>query len=307
MVEKPAIALVGESLVDLVLEGESPLTFTGALGGSVLNTATVLARLGYPVRFFSEVGEDWLSAWSEAEMARRGLNPKLQRHPGPMPLALVRLDPEGNARYSFHRSFQAPFLPEAGALRGVGAFHFGSLFALEARTAEGVEALLQEALEEGALVSYDPNLRQNPTEKERSLIAGYLTRTDLLKLSLEDAKLLFPENPIEGVKRLPIPLKVLTLGPEGAVAFHGEKEVRLPAEKVQVVDTVGAGDAFTAGLLALLLKWGYGRENLKALSLKELKRALQGAVALSALACTVRGAYLPEEGLRAWKARFLGD
>lgn len=100
---------------------------------------------------------------------------------------------------------------------------------------------------------------------------------------------------------------MLTLGPEGAVAFHGEKEVRLPAEKVQVVDTVGAGDAFTAGLLALLLKWGYGRENLKALSLKELKRALQGAVALSALACTVRGAYLPEEGLRAWKARFLRD
>ena len=118
MVEKPAIALVGESLVDLVLEGESPLTFTGSLGGSVLNTATVLARLGYPVRFFSEVGEDWLSAWSEAEMARRGLNPKLRRHPGPMPLALVRLDPEGNARYSFHRPFQAPFLPEAGALRG---------------------------------------------------------------------------------------------------------------------------------------------------------------------------------------------
>ncbi|WP_278359106.1 PfkB family carbohydrate kinase, partial [Thermus thermophilus] len=120
MVEKPAIALVGESLVDLVLEGESPLTFTGSLGGSVLNTATVLARLGYPVRFFSEVGEDWLSAWSEAEMARRGLNPKLRRHPGPMPLALVRLDPEGNARYSFHRPFQAPFLPEAGALRGGG-------------------------------------------------------------------------------------------------------------------------------------------------------------------------------------------
>ena len=85
MVEKPAIALVGESLVDLVLEGESPLTFTGSLGGSVLNTATVLARLGYPVRFFSEVGEDWLSAWSESEMARRGLNPKLRRHPGPMP------------------------------------------------------------------------------------------------------------------------------------------------------------------------------------------------------------------------------
>ncbi|ULR40750.1 carbohydrate kinase [Thermus sp. NEB1569] len=301
------LALLGEVLVDLIEENQDPLRFRGVLGGSVLNTATTLVRLGFPVRFLSEVGEDWVSAWSEEEMRKRGLELRLFRHPAPMPLALVRLDAEGNGEYSFHRPFHLPYRPGPESLRGARVFHFGSLLALEARTAEGVEALLQEALEEGALVSYDPNLRQDPTETERSLIAGYLTRTDLLKLSLEDAKLLFPENPIEGVKRLPIPLKVLTLGPEGAVAFHGEKEVRLPAEKVQVVDTVGAGDAFTAGLLALLLKWGYGRENLKALSLKELKRALQGAVALSALACTVRGAYLPEEGLRAWRARFLGD
>ncbi len=237
------LALAGETLVDLVLEGESPLRFAGALGGSVLNTASVLARLGFPVRFLSEVGTDWLSAWSEAEMARRGLEARLFRHPGPMPLALVRLDPEGNARYSFHRPFQEAFRPEPGALRGAEAFHFGSLFALEARAAKGIRALLQEALREGALVSYDPNLRHPPTEGERSLVADYLAQVHLLKLSLEDARLLFPEGPLEGVRRLPIPLKVLTLGPEGAVAFLGEGEVRVPGERVSVVDTVGAGDA----------------------------------------------------------------
>ena len=305
MVEKPAIALVGESLVDLVLEGESPLAFTGTLGGSVLNTATVLARLGYPVRFFSEVGEDWLSAWSDVEMARRGLNPKLQRHPGPMPLALVRLDPEGNARYSFHRPFQAPFLPESGALRGVGAFHFGSLFALEARTAKGVAALLEEAARAGALLSYDPNLRGLPSPEERARVEAYLGRVDLLKLSLEDARLLFPEAPLEAVRRLPPRLKVLTLGPEGALAFLGEGEVRVPGVRVRVVDTVGAGDTFTAGLLALLLRRGGGRGVLEGLDLEGLREALEAAVALSALACTVRGAGLPEEGLAAWRARWL--
>ncbi|GGN03039.1 fructokinase [Thermus composti] len=301
------LALTGEVLVDLVLEEEAPLRFTGVLGGSVLNTATTLARLGFPARFLSEVGDDWVSAWSEEEMARRGLKAWLQRHRAPMPLALVRPDEAGNPRYSFHRPFQEPFRPEKGLLKGIQAFHFGSLFALEARTAEGVETLLQKALEEGALVSYDPNLRHPPTEAERRRIEGYLARAHLLKLSLEDARLLFPEDPWEGVKRLPLPLKVLTLGAEGAVAFLGEEAVRLPGERVKVVDTVGAGDAFTAGLLALLLQGGYGRENLKELSLKDLEGALQGAVALSALACTVRGAYLPEEGLRAWKKRFLGD
>ncbi|SDE48581.1 fructokinase [Thermus arciformis] len=301
------LALAGEALVDLVLEGEGPLRFTGVLGGSVLNTASVLARLGFPVRFFSEVGEDWLSLWAEGEMARRGLEAWLARHPAPMPLALVRLDPEGNARYSFHRPFQAPYVPEEGGLKGALGFHFGSLFALEARTAGGVGALLEEALREGALVSFDPNLRHPPGEEERRLIAGYLARADLLKLSLEDARLLFPEGPVEGVRRLAVPLKVLTLGPEGAVAFFGEEEVRLPGERVLVVDTVGAGDTFTAALLALLFRKGYTKANLKALAPLDLREALRGAIALSALACTVRGADLPEEGLRAWKGRFLGD
>ncbi|WP_018111041.1 carbohydrate kinase family protein [Thermus igniterrae] len=301
------LALTGEVLVDLVLEEEAPLRFTGVLGGSVLNTATTLARLGLPVRFLSEVGADWVSAWAEGEMARRDLNPVLCRHPGPMPLALVRLDAAGNAHYSFHRPFEAPYRPSPGLLKGAKAFHFGSLFALEARTHGGVAALLQEALGEGALLSYDPNLRSPPTPEERARVAGYLARVHLLKLSLEDGRLLFPEGPLEAVRRLPPPLKVLTLGPEGAVAFCGGEEVRVPGERVAVVDTVGAGDNFSAGLLALLLRKGYRPETLGALSPGELEGLLKGASALAALACTARGAHPPEAGLRAWRARFLGD
>ena len=298
------LALAGETLVDLVLEEEAPLRFTGTLGGSVLNTASALARLGLPVRFFTEVGTDWLSLWCEGEMARRGLNPRLFRHPTPMPLALACLE-EGEARYSFHLPFQAPYRPEAEGARGAWAFHFGSLFALEARTREGLEALLKEA--EGALLSYDPNLRSPPSPGERARILAHVARADLLKLSLEDAQLLFPEGPMEAVRRLPPSLKVLTLGPEGAVAFLGEVEVRIPGEKVRVVDTVGAGDTFTAGLLALLWRRGLGKGSLPSMGKETLEEALRGAVALSALACTVRGAGLPEEGLKAWRARFLGD
>ncbi|BDG15426.1 fructokinase [Thermus brockianus] len=259
------------------------------------------------MHFLSEVGTDWLSQWSEAEMARRGLEAHLVRHRGPMPLALVRLGEGGNATYSFHRPFQAPYRPAPGGLRGAKAFHFGSLFALEGRTADGVLALLEEAEGEGTLRSYDPNLRHPPTGEERERIQTYLNRVDLLKLSLEDARLLFPEGPLEGVRRLPPPLKVLTLGEEGALAFLGEREVRLPAERVAVADTVGAGDSFTAGLLALLLRKGYTRASLPTLAPEDLEASLRGATALAALACTVRGAYLPEEGLRAWRAHFLGD
>ncbi len=299
------LALLGEVLVDLIEENQDPLRFRGVLGGSVLNTATTLVRLGFPVRFLSEVGEDWVSAWSEEEMRKRGLELRLFRHPAPMPLALVRLDAEGNGEYSFHRPFHLPYRPGPEGLRGARVFHFGSLLALEARTREGVEALLGEA--EGALLSYDPNLRSPPGPEERDRIGGYLERVDLLKLSLEDARLLFPEGPVEAVRRLPPILKVLTLGPEGAVAFLGEVEVRVPGEKVRVVDTVGAGDTFTAGLLALLRKRGLNKGSLSALEAEAVEEILKGATALAALACTVRGAGLPEEGLKAWRARFLGD
>jgi len=176
--------------------------------------------------------------------------------------------------------------------------------ALEARAQEGVEALLEAA--QGALLSYDPNLSNPPTPRERALILGYLERVDLLKLSWDDARLLF-DDPLEAVRRLPPTLKVLTLGPEGAVAFLGEVEVRVPGERVDVVDTVGAGDTFTAGLLALLFRKGLARESLPSMGKETLEEVLKGAVALSALACTVRGAGLPEEGLKAWRARFLGD
>lgn len=301
------LALLGEVLVDLIEENQDPLRFRGVLGGSVLNTATTLVRLGFPVRFLSEVGEDWVSAWSEEEMRKRGLELRLFRHPAPMPLALVRLDAEGNGEYSFHRPFHLPYRPGPEGLRGARVFHFGSLLALEDRVEEGLGLLLQEAEEEGAFVSYDPNLRRSPTPKEKKRIRAYLDRIDLLKLSLEDAKLLFPEDPVRAVKTLDVPLKVLTLGREGAVAFLGKEAVRLPGKAVRVKDTVGAGDAFTAGLLALLLRKGYGKGNLPRPSLPDLKEILEGAIALSALACTVRGAYLPEKGLRSWQVRYLGD
>ncbi|MDM7324500.1 MAG: carbohydrate kinase [Thermus sp.] len=302
------LALAGEVLVDLIWRDREPMRFTGVLGGSVLNTATTLVRLGFPVRLFSEVGEDWVSGWSVEEMERRGLEVLLFRHPAPMPLALVRVDAHGNAKYSFHRPFHMPYRPEVEGVKGARAFHFGSLFALEDRTEEGLRLLLEEAEREGALISYDPNLRHPLTPGERRRIEAYLSRVDLLKLSLEDARLLFPQGPLEAVRALDVPLKVLTLGEEGAVAFLGPWEVRLPGKRVAVKDTVGAGDSFTAGLLALLLARGYGKENLSRLSREDLTAILEGAIALSALACTVRGAYLPERGLRAWvtgKARIL--
>ncbi|MDW8357564.1 carbohydrate kinase [Thermus sp.] len=301
------LALAGEVLLDLLWEEATPWRFQGVLGGSVLNTATALRRLGFPVRLLSELGSDWLSRRCEAEMEARGLELRLLRHPEAMPLALVQPNPQGEAAYSFHLPFRAPYRPEPGSLRGARVFHFASLFALDPRTEGGLAALLEEAWGEGALLAFDPNLRRPPTPEERRRLWGYFHQVDLLKLSLEDARLLFPEDPVGRVRGLPPRLKVLTLGAEGAVAFFRGEAVRLPGETVAVADTVGAGDSFTAGFLALLLRRGYTGDNLDQLRPEDLEEALRGGIALGALACTVRGAGLPEAGLAAWKKAYLGD
>lgn len=297
------LALAGEILLDLLLEGPG-WRFQGVLGGSVLNTATTLARLGLRVRLLSETGSDWVAGRAEEELRGRNLDLRLLRHPEAFPLAMVELK-GGEPSYAFHRPFRAPYRPGPQDLEGVKALHFGSLFALDPRTAPGVEALLAEARAQGAFLSYDPNLRPPLGPEERARALGYLEGVDLLKLSLEDARLLFPD-PLEGVKALPPPLKVLTLGPEGALAFFQGETLRAEGLKVQVADTVGAGDAFTAGLLAFLERRGRLKPGLPGLGPEEALEALQAGVELSALACTVRGAYLPEEGLRAWASRHLG-
>ena len=298
-------ALVGEVLVDLVRERGEGLCLRGVLGGSSLNTAGVLAQLGAEVVFFGEVGEDWVADW-----ARKALPPvraHLQTHPAPMPLALAQLDAEGNARYTFHRPFREPFHPSLDLLGSPAWFHFGSLYAFDPRTEKGVRALLGAAHRAGSLVSFDPNLRSTPDEALWEGLRSYLPFVHLLKLSLEDATLLFPKDPFE-VLALGVPLTVLTLGEEGALAWFlpYRKEVRVPGQKVAVADTIGAGDTFTAALLLLLFQRGLrGQRDFALWRGEGLEEALEGAVELSALACTVRGAGLPAEGVAAWKRRWL--
>ncbi len=299
-------ALVGEVLVDLVRERGEGLCLRGVLGGSSLNTAGVLARMGAEVVFFGEVGEDWVADW-----ARRALPPVqayLQTHPAPMPLALAQLNENGSARYSFHRPFAEPFTPLVDRLGSPAWFHFGSLYAFDPRTEGGVWALLRAAHRAGSLVSFDPNLRSTPDEAFWEKFRAYLPFVHLLKLSLEDAALLFPKDPFE-VLTLGVPLTVLTLGEKGALAWFlpDGKEVRVPGQKVVVADTIGAGDTFTAAFLLLLFQRGLRSQQDFAVWRGEgLEEALEGAVELSALACTVRGAGLPEEGFSAWKTRWLG-
>ncbi len=178
--------------------------------------------------------------------------------------------------------------------------HLGSISLLLRPTADTLEALLEREMGRRP-ISLDPNVRpflipDKSAYEER--LRGWLGRVDLVKVSQADLAWLYPgQGPLEVARawlRLGPALVVVTLGAEGALALLDGKEVRVEAPRVEVVDTVGAGDAFMAGLLAGLYRAGVAsRPALLELDLEQLSRLLAFAAKVAALTCTRAGADPP--------------
>lgn len=278
------ILCCGESLIDMLprtaTTGEA--AFAPVPGGAVFNTAIALGRLGAPAGYFGGLSTDLFgTALAEALSASRvdfALSPRSAR---PTTLAFVTLT-GGHAQYAFYdeatagRMLGEADLPELGG--DVDALFFGGISLVAEPAAEAYATLCARAGDR--LVMIDPNIRPGFVTDEvryRARLARMLARADVVKISDEDMAWLgtSPAELIDGG----VALVLETRGAEGVVAVTGAGRVEVPAETAEVVDTVGAGDTFNAGLLA-----GLARERL-------LNRAALRAASLDALRpCVTLGA-----------------
>lgn len=311
------VVLTGEILLDAVGRNDldSPkLSYTGTLGGSALNAASVLAKLGTPTRFVGEVGMDFLGQWARERITERRIETRyIQAVPGFFtPVALAEVNDSGEAQYRFYRVFgDTRFEPDKGALARAKWFHFGSLSSFEERNIPGITRLLDIAQEYDVMVSFDPNLRDEPSEAYVQQLLKYMPYISVFKASMEDAKCLFPESSnepirlLENLTELGAPLTVMTMGAEGAMATFRTRMMRVPGLKVSVVDTIGAGDTFTAGLIYGLLKQDLGtRIEFITWDGTQIPVILASSCHLAALACMVAGAGIPEKELQNWWERY---
>jgi fructokinase len=223
------------------------------------------------------------------------------RGPEPSALAIAHRSAEGEADYSFYlggTTFRYASFPTPGA--DVRALCVGSLALALEPSASALEALV-ESERENRIVVIDPNVRAEAmTEHD-----GYRARFDrccraahIVKLSASDASWLLPGlGPEEVAMRLlalGAELVVVTLGAGGAVARTHDARARVPSQRVDVVDTIGAGDAFGAGLLvALEQREALTPGNLAVLTDSDLERVLRFASAVAALTCARAGAETP--------------
>ena len=272
MADRGAIVVGGEALVDLVPHAEGELR--AHPGGGPYNTARTLGRLEQDVHFLGCLSDDGFGAQLRAQLVEDGVRlDTVVDTPLPTTLALAELDPNGVATYRFYaEATSAPALEPAAALAAlperVDMLHVGTLGLIMEPTALALQAVV-EAVAEHALVMVDPNCRPTFISDKgtfRRGLAATLRYTHVVKVSEDDLEYLSPgAAPVEAARALledGPSVALVTLGGDGALVVTAGAEERVAAPKIDVVDTIGAGDAFGGGFLTWWRLRGLGREAL---------------------------------------------
>lgn len=281
------------------------MTLAARAGGSPFNVAIGLARLGQPVAFAGGISTDAFGNRLLHVLEDEGVDLGcVQRFSAPTTLSVVTTDAEGKPSYAFHGAQAADRMLAARPLAVLPASTRVLQLGSYAMVAEPVAATLLRLVEREhgrLLVAYDPNVRlavEPSRERWRSALEWMTERTHLLKLSEEDAALLYPGEEPEALARRwlaqGVKLVVVTRGERGALAFTAHASAQVEAVATALVDTVGAGDAFQAALLSWLAQHDVlGPQALEALDAGKLEAALRFATRAAAIACSRRGADLP--------------
>jgi fructokinase len=297
----------GDALIDFLpgraSDGREALL--PAVGGSCLNVAIGLARLGAPAGYVGGLSTDLFGRMIEDHARASGVAVGYaERSPRPTTLAFVRTV-DGEAHYAFydentasrcwrHRSGSIPF-------SGVEALHVGSTTLVGESSAGQALALVEEA-RPTTTIAFDPNCRPNLVRDQadyRRRMERFAATADIVRLSDSDFAYLHDSDDFAGQAEAllarGVGLFVVTRGLRGVKAWHrnaGAVSVEAPA--VEVVDTIGAGDSFQAGLLYALFRLGrIDRALLARLDTGELERALAFATRCAAITCTRPGADPP--------------
>jgi fructokinase len=302
--ERSAVLVVGEALIDAVVKGGE---VTGEhVGGSPANVAFGVGALGHEVSLATWIGPDERGDRILARCSAAGVSVV----PGSMgaertSVAYATIDARGQATYRFDLTWDVPDLGDTSA---IGHVHTGSIAAtIEPGGSQVLDVIRR--LREQATISYDPNMRptlMGSPDEVRARVEDLISLCDVVKASDEDIQWLYPGAFLPDVLRhwgeLGAAVAVITRGGQGAVyavrTATTAEVTTVPAKATTVIDTVGAGDSFMAGLVSGLLDAGYlggpqARERLLAAGIDDLRPCVDRATATSGVTVGHAGAYAP--------------
>ena len=300
------LTVIGEGLVDVVQRSSG---IEAHVGGSPLNVAVGLARLGHPVQFVGRYGRD---AYGESVAAHlRASSVMLPQGPDGLPtsVATALVDDDGAATYTFDLAWELPGLRERlpFMLQANTLLHTGSIATMLAPGAAEVLAAVEYA-HPASTISFDPNWRPSiitDADYARRQAEKFVTLSDIVKASDEDLAWLYPGvDPLESARRwLKLggaegpAMVVVTRGAAGPWGITAAGEAEFAAPRVEVADTVGAGDSFMAALLSGVVDRGLNgaqnRTDLRALPAEGLTALLAHATRAAAVTVSRAGANPP--------------
>jgi fructokinase len=300
------ITVIGESLVDIIRAPGQAAPAGVHAGGSPLNVAVGVARLGFAGNLVTHYADDQYGLMIAEHVRSNGVT-VIRGGSAHTSTATATLGSDGAATYRFDISWDlsGATLPALAAVETSSHVHTGSIAALLGPGDQATLGLL-DAAGERATISYDPNCRpaiSPDVAAARKQAERFVAASDIVKASDEDLAWLYPnrtpEESLEAWLELGPSLAALTRGPAGPVIRTRRERVEMPAESVTVADTVGAGDSFMAALIAGLAQLEAlgttGRQRLRTLGTDELHALAAYANRAAAITCSRPGANPPRE------------
>lgn len=298
------VVALGELLIDFTENGKSlqgNMIMEANPGGAPCNVLSMLSRLGKKTAFIGKIGNDIFGSQLEKALHEVGIDTKGLKRDDTVntTLAFVHTKKDGDREFSFYRNPGADMMLEKSdleedILKRCKIFHFGSLSMTHKLCREATEKAVSIAESNGAVISFDPNLRSvlwNNIEEARRQIKYGLRHCNILKISDNEIQWLTGESDydraVEKIQaKFNIPMILLSMGKSGSRVYMGELRVEQPAYiQKNTIETTGAGDTFCACILYFVLEYGwrnYQRE--------ELDRILVFANAAASIITTRKGA-----------------
>ena len=295
-----AVWVCGEALIDLIPVRPGSDQRQAIPGGGPANTAHALARLDIPTEFIGGLSDDQYGQRMRAEFiaGRVGLTftPELQLATC---LAIVSIDVDGGATYEFKIEGTATFafatenLPDPKLIQP-DAIYIGTLATIIEPGASILKDWILQAKDYAPII-YDPNIRSSvisDRSRYQEVVKEWVALSNVVKASEDDLAWLYPEtDPLEIARRwvsIGVQLVVITKGENGIVGVTENQEVSIPGVKVEVIDSVGAGDTVGAVLVEALVEFG-----LEKLTSELLSHTLHRAALAAAITCSRAGANPP--------------
>ena len=295
-----SIWVCGEVLIDLIPVAPGSSDRAPHVGGGPANTAKALARLGHDVHFIDGISTDAYGEMSRDELIHDEVKLDLAKTSElPTALAIVSLDNNGSASYEFKLDNTATFdfdlnwLPDPSRYKP-NVLHIGTLVTV---IQPGADVLYDWALQvaEFAPIVFDPNIRpavMSDRDLYEAAVEKWAAISSVIKVSDDDVAWLFPDQSLDDVAerwvRDGAALVVITRGSQGLIGFTADGAVEVPGVKVEVADTVGAGDTVGAIIVEAMVEKG-----IMALTGDVLQDVLHRAAKAAAITCSRPGANPP--------------